>query len=242
MTETDHLFRQYFSDPSRFADVFNAFVFDPAEKISPDCLTEKDSDALLGGPANPVFPGVDPGRLLLHRAEWEGRRLDLCLYVLGEDDLDPALPVTVMTIETLLYQSQLSAWRADTKDLALVPGIVLVLYPGTKPQNTAKKLSELCAPAEKEWLGKTRKDFNVRLVTPFEARRKEIHALNTDVREILLAAKYAGEKKKIAAFISKNRDRIAGMGEDAKALFQALMGMPAEEESPAEAEEIKNRM
>jgi hypothetical protein len=168
--------------------------------------------------------------------------LDLCLYVLAENDLDPALPVAVMTIETLLYQSQLTAWRADTKDLALVPGIVLVLYPGTKPLDAACKLSELCAPAEKEWLGKSRKDFNVRLVTPFAARRKEIHALQTDVREILLAAKYAGEKKKLAALVSKNRERFAGMGEDAKALFHALTGMPAEEESPAEAEEVKNRM
>jgi hypothetical protein len=32
------------------------------------------------------------------------------------------------------------------------------------------------------------------------------------------------------------------MGEDAKALFHALTGMPAEEESPAGSEEIKNRM
>ncbi len=231
MSETEQKLKQYFSDPGRFADVFNAFVFEPAEKISPEDLTETESETLLDGIGKESFPGLDPGKLILKRASPEGRIMDLSLYVMAEDgDIDLFLPVTVMTIETLLYQRQLRAWREDTKDLVLAPCAVLALYLGKTPWDAAEKLSSLCETAAAEWLRRNKKDVRVRLVTPFHAKRKELNALMTDVREILTSAKHAGSETKLRAFAAKNRAKLAAMDGCAKGVYEAITGIAADPE------------
>ena len=89
-------------------------------------------------------------------------------------------------------------------------------------------------------LKKNKQEFAVRLITPQNAKRRELLALTTDVKEILTAAKHAGEKKKLAAFVSKNRERIAGMDETAKAVLHVLAGIPMDEENPSGTKEKRN--
>ena len=223
MKQTEKL---YFSDPVRFADLFNAFLFEGTGKITPESLTECEAEDLFEGIDPEAFPMLDRERLIRREAELSGKKADLNLYLMmDENEADLSLPVSLLSLEVLSYQKQIRDWRKSTEDLMLAGTLTLALYLGRKEWNAPQKLSELFDPDG--FLQPEGKGRNCRtcLVTPASLKRRQLNSLTTDVKEILFATANADNEKKLRRFAAQNRERLELLDPDAKELFQTVSGI-----------------
>ena len=222
----NQILKQYFSDPGRFADLFNGFLFSDGMKVSPENLTDCEEEQLSEGSSAEQNPLIDPGKVIRKRAVIDGEEVELCLYVMiDEKEADPFLPLTIRSLEALSYQRQREAWRNSTEGTKIVPVISLALYLGKKAWDGPGKLTDLLDPKGAAICRKAGGEFRVRLVSAQNMKRSEANSLTTDVREILLGAKYAGREKRLIRFVSENREKLSLLSADAQELFQRLIGL-----------------
>lgn len=238
MGQKDVVLARYFEENARFADLVNGFLFDGAQAVSGQDISEK-SAAVTG------ILGRLRNRFTFQKYRDMIRRVALGMrfIVIGvehQDLVHYAMPVRVMLEDAAGYDEQmrriqsLHRRRRDLKGAEYVgrfsrkdrlePVFTIVLYYGSEPWDGARDLYGLLdldhlPPAVSKQLNNFR--LNLLELRNFE----HLDVFRTDLREVFGFIRRANDKNALLAFTQERRERFEHMEEDAFDVITTLTGL-----------------
>ena len=238
MGQKDVVLARYFEENARFADLVNGFLFDGAQAVSGQDISEK-SAAVTG------ILGRLRNRFTFQKYRDMIRRVALGMrfIVIGvehQDLVHYAMPVRVMLEDAAGYDEQmrriqsLHRRRRDLKGAEYVgrfsrkdrlePVFTIVIYYGSEPWDGARDLYGLLdldhlPPAVSKQLNNFR--LNLLELRNFE----HLDVFRTDLREVFGFIRRANDKNALLAFTQERRERFEHMEEDAFDVITTLTGL-----------------
>ncbi len=237
--------KAYMRENEIFADAFNFFLYDGAQKIQPGLLRELDTTELA------QLPGTDEKQLseviqkyrdVLKAAVimQDEKASYLLLGIENQTDVHYAMPVRNMLYDVIQYQKQVSELAADHREHRaelkmtdaeylsgflktdkLLPVITLVIHFSAAEWDGAKSLHEMM-----EWpdvrLKEYVQDYKIHLIDPAKIRPEEFEKFSTSLREVLEYIKCSKDKKKLRKLV-ENNPRMT-MEVNAARVIQAVTG------------------
>ena len=142
MGKKDKLTKKYLSDNKRFADIFNAYLYDGKQIIRPDDLKELDTTLITN------IKGLDITRIRdIYKEDiikTDGKNTYLLLGIENQSNIDHTMPLRKMIYDALTYLKQLDNDDPYNKqDYHLKPIITLTLYWGDKSYDGPLSLKEM---------------------------------------------------------------------------------------------------
>ena len=166
--DPDTIFKNYWRDNSRFADIVNAFL--SKNLISPDELEELDTDMSIFISKDDNVDSKKGARDILKIAK-VSKKTGMCFLIVGLENqtyVDYAMPVRVLVYDGTSYYKQVKsiADSYDKQDLkpgneflsgikqsdTITPVYTIVLYYGEEPWNGPKSLHDMFGPEYKDML------------------------------------------------------------------------------------------
>lgn len=237
--------KAYMRENEIFADAFNFFLYDGAQKIQPGRLRELDTTELI------QLPGTDEKQLSEVIQKYrdvlksvvmmqDEKASYLLLGIENQTDVHYAMPVRNMLYDAMQYGKQVSELAADhrkhraelkmtgaeylsgfQKTDKLLPVITLVIHFSAVEWDGAKSLHEMM-----EWpdahLKEYVQDYKIQLIDPAKIRPEEFEKFSTSLREVLECIKYSKDKKKLRKLV-ENNPRMT-MEVNAARVVQAVTG------------------
>ena len=213
MGNKDVLTKKYMSKPERFADLFNAYIFNGEPVIDPAGLRDVDSANLLTISNNHSTSRKNLYTLQRYRdliREAIVKQDDTFTYILlgieNQSNVDYAMPVRNLFYNALSYNRQvediadmhkganekgsfLSGFRKDDK---LYPVITLTLYWGDEKWNAPEKLSDMLVDHPRE-LDKYIDDIDINLFSIIDDTT--YLKCRTQLRDIFQALHYRNDRE-----------------------------------------------
>ena len=237
--------KAYMRENEIFADAFNFFLYDGAQKIQPGRLRELDTTELI------QLPGTDEKQLSEAIQKYrdvlksvvmmqDEKASYLLLGIENQTEVHYAMPVRNMLYDAMQYGKQVSELAADhgkhraelkmtgaeylsgfLKTDKLLPVITLVIHFSAAEWDGAKSLHEMM-----EWpdahLKEYVQDYKIQLIDPAKIRPEEFEKFSTSLREVLECIKYSKDKKKLRKLV-ENNPRMT-MEVNAARVVQAVTG------------------
>ena len=237
--------KAYMRENEIFADAFNFFLYDGAQKIQPGRLRELDTTELI------QLPGTDEKQLSEVIQKYrdvlksvvmmqDEKASYLLLGIENQTEVHYAMPVRNMLYDAMQYGKQVSELAADhgkhraelkmtgaeylsgfLKTDKLLPVITLVIHFSDAEWDGAKSLHEMM-----EWpdahLKEYVQDYKIQLIDPANIRPEEFEKFSTSLREVLECIKYSKDKKKLRKLV-ENNPRMT-MEVNAARVVQAVTG------------------
>lgn len=237
--------KAYMRENEIFADAFNFFLYDGAQKIQPGRLRELDTTELI------QLPGTDEKQLSEVIQKYrdvlksvvmmqDEKASYLLLGIENQTEVHYAMPVRNMLYDAMQYGKQVSELAADhgkhraelkmtgaeylsgfLKTDKLLPVITLVIHFSAAEWDGAKSLHEMM-----EWpdahLKEYVQDYKIQLIDPAKIRPEEFEKFSTSLREVLECIKYSKDKKKLRKLV-ENNPRMT-MEVNAARVVQAVKG------------------
>ena len=237
--------KAYMRENEIFADAFNFFLYDGAQKIQPGRLRELDTTELI------QLPGTDKKQLSEVIQKYrdvlksvvmmqDEKASYLLLGIENQTEVHYAMPVRNMLYDAMQYGKQVSELAADhgkhraelkmtgaeylsgfLKTDKLLPVITLVIHFSAAEWDGAKSLHEMM-----EWpdahLKEYVQDYKIQLIDPAKIRPEEFEKFSTSLREVLECIKYSKDKKKLRKLV-ENNPRMT-MEVNAARVVQAVTG------------------
>ena len=237
--------KAYMRENEIFADAFNFFLYDGAQKIQPGRLRELDTTELI------QLPGTDEKQLSEAIQKYrdvlksvvmmqDEKASYLLLGIENQTEVHYAMPVRNMLYDAMQYGKQVSELAADhgkhraelkmtgaeylsgfLKTDKLLPVITLVIHFSDAEWDGAKSLHEMM-----EWpdahLKEYVQDYKIQLIDPAKIRPEEFEKFSTSLREVLECIKYSKDKKKLRKLV-ENNPRMT-MEVNAARVVQAVTG------------------
>ena len=237
--------KAYMRENEIFADSFNFFLYDGAQKIQPGRLRELDTTELI------QLPGTDEKQLSEVIQKYrdvlksvvmmqDEKASYLLLGIENQTEVHYAMPVRNMLYDAMQYGKQVSELAADhgkhraelkmtgaeylsgfLKTDKLLPVITLVIHFSDAEWDGAKSLHEMM-----EWpdahLKEYVQDYKIQLIDPAKIRPEEFEKFSTSLREVLECIKYSKDKKKLRKLV-ENNPRMT-MEVNAARVVQAVTG------------------
>ena len=237
--------KAYMRENEIFADAFNFFLYDGAQKIQPGRLRELDTTELI------QLPGTDEKQLSEVIQKYrdvlksvvmmqDEKASYLLLGIENQTEVHYAMPVRNMLYDAMQYGKQVSELAADhgkhraelkmtgaeylsgfLKTDKLLPVITLVIHFSDAEWDGAKSLHEMM-----EWpdahLKEHVQDYKIQLIDPAKIRPEEFEKFSTSLREVLECIKYSKDKKKLRKLV-ENNPRMT-MEVNAARVVQAVTG------------------
>ena len=237
--------KAYMRENEIFADAFNFFLYDGAQKIQPGRLRELDTTELI------QLPGTDEKQLSEVIQKYrdvlksvvmmqDEKASYLLLGIENQTEVHYAMPVRNMLYDAMQYGKQVSELAADhgkhraelkmtgaeylsgfLKTDKLLPVITLVIHFSDAEWDGAKSLHEMM-----EWpdahLKEYVQDYKIQLIDPAKIRPEEFEKFSTSLREVLECIKYSKDKKKLRKLV-ENNPRMT-MEVNAARVVQAVTG------------------
>lgn len=237
--------KAYMRENEIFADAFNFFLYDGAQKIQPGRLRELDTTELI------QLPGTDEKQLSEVIQKYrdvlksvvmmqDEKASYLLLGIENQTEVHYAMPVRNMLYNAMQYGKQVSELAADhgkhraelkmtgaeylsgfLKTDKLLPVITLVIHFSDAEWDGAKSLHEMM-----EWpdahLKEYVQDYKIQLIDPAKIRPEEFEKFSTSLREVLECIKYSKDKKKLRKLV-ENNPRMT-MEVNAARVVQAVTG------------------
>lgn len=237
--------KAYMRENEIFADAFNFFLYDGAQKIQPGRLRELDTTELI------QLPGTDEKQLSEVIQKYrdvlksvvmmqDEKASYLLLGIENQTEVHYAMPVRNMLYDAIQYGKQVSELAADhgkhraelkmtgaeylsgfLKTDKLLPVITLVIHFSDAEWDGAKSLHEMM-----EWpdahLKEYVQDYKIQLIDPAKIRPEEFEKFSTSLREVLECIKYSKDKKKLRKLV-ENNPRMT-MEVNAARVVQAVTG------------------
>lgn len=213
----DAVSKAYFSDPERFAQIFNNELFGGIPMVKPEYLTDLNTSEMK------TF-GMEQREV---EAVWKNRDIlksygnELFLAILGienQSNVHYAMPLRNMLYDALNYEQQRAVLQKEHRksgDLygsryisglsendRLIPVFTLVIYYGEKPWDGPKNLQDLLdIPPELEEYRDKLADYKINLL--------DIHSMDPEIysgelKAMLGFIKYQGNKALLNRFIGEN--------------------------------------
>ena len=244
MGQRDIVLKNYLSDPSIFADLFNGILFGGKQVLRAEMLTELDSTETMVLQAHEWMPELKQRfRDVAKKAE-DGTRF-VVLGVENQTEVDYSMVVRSQLYDVLNYADQVEMIRREhvrkgdlqgkerlcgfAKTDVLRPVITLVLYYGSEPWNAAVELTDLFDKREPigEYEGFLQ-NYGLNLVRMGELENPEI--FKSGLRQICGLLKAGRGKKRVKQFLDERREEYAGLDEATFDVIKVLMDMPWLEE------------
>ena len=237
--------KAYMRENEIFADAFNFFLYDGAQKIQPGRLRELDTTELI------QLPGTDEKQLSEVIQKYrdvlksvvmmqDEKASYLLLGIENQTEVHYAMPVRNMLYDAMQYGKQVSELAADhgkhraelkmtgaeylsgfLKTDKLLPVITLVIHFSAAEWDGAKSLHEMM-----EWpdahLKEYVQDYKIQLIDPAKIKPEEFEKFSTSLREVLECIKYSKDKKKLRKLV-ENNPRMT-MEVNAARVVQAVTG------------------
>lgn len=237
--------KAYMRENEIFADAFNFFLYDGAQKIQPGRLRELDTTELI------QLPGTDEKQLSEVIQKYrdvlksvvmmqDEKASYLLLGIENQTEVHYAMPVRNMLYDAMQYGKQVSELAANhgkhraelkmtgaeylsgfLKTDKLLPVITLVIHFSDAEWDGAKSLHEMM-----EWpdahLKEYVQDYKIQLIDPAKIRPEEFEKFSTSLREVLECIKYSKDKKKLRKLV-ENNPRMT-MEVNAARVVQAVTG------------------
>ena len=128
-TKRDHIFKNYFKDKFRYADMVNGMVFQGKQCIHADDVTYQDSDASALIEDKNGIRSIGRTRDLMVRVDQGEQSIFLGLEV--QTFVDYNMPFRTVTYDTITYNQQFSLLDSQTRQsFHPIPVASLVLYTG----------------------------------------------------------------------------------------------------------------
>lgn len=226
----DAVMKDYIKNPDVFADLFNQYLYNGEEVITPKRLHEVNTTALT------VPYGADGASVPIQKFRDEFMCLGAmedssAMYLLlgGEFQVEQhyAMPVKDMVYDAVSYASQVeaaaSSHRNEAKKTAaipkvpspaeflsgfykedrLVPVITLVAHFSPEKWDAPRSLHEMFPIQDPKILSHV-PNYKINLISPSEMSDEEIDKFKTNLREILLYIKYCKDKEKLYALVAND--------------------------------------
>lgn len=237
--------KAYMRENKIFADAFNFFLYDGAQKIQPGLLRELDTTELA------QLPGTDEKQLSEVNQKYrdvlksvimmqDEKASYLLLGIENQTDVHYAMPVRNMLYDAMQYGKQVSELAADHREHRaelkmtgaeylsgfqktdkLLPVITLVIHFSVAEWDGARSLHEMM-----EWpdvrLKEYVQDYKIHLIDPAKISPEEFEKFSTSLREVLEYIKYSKDKKKLKKLV-ENNPRMT-MEVNAARVIQAVTG------------------
>ena len=231
---------QWMKNRRRFADVFNAKVFDGAQVIKPEELET------IEGETHMLIQTKDGKKQEIHRyrditMRWKGKMDLMILACENQDKIHYAMPVRTMLYDGLSYVQQMKLmWdlRDETeeimedeflskfcKDDKICPVITLVFYFGEKEWDASLDLYGMFEIEEilrtNEDLKKYIPNYTINLI---DAERLEnLAVFQRDLQVIFGLLKCRKDKKKLKQYVKDNRDFFKSVDMDTGMVIGAFI-------------------
>ena len=237
--------KAYMRENEIFADAFNFFLYDGAQKIQPGRLRELDTTELIqltGTDEKQLSEVIQKYRDVLKSVVMmqDEKASYLLLGIENQTEVHYAMPVRNMLYDAMQYGKQVSELAADhgkhraelkmtgaeylsgfLKTDKLLPVITLVIHFSAAEWDGAKSLHEMM-----EWpdahLKEYVQDYKIQLIDPAKIRPEEFEKFSTSLREVLECIKYSKDKKKLRKLV-ENNPRMT-MEVNAARVVQAVTG------------------
>ena len=232
--KADTVTKDFMSDTSVFADVFNYYVYGGEQVILPECLVERDPGeiALPYGSDERTVP-VQRFRDVqkLYAAMTDGKTEYVLYGVENQSSIHYAMAVKNDLYDALDYAAQVEetarSHRKDRKEGRilgkkvssgeflggfwkedrLIPSVTVTVYFGADEWDGPLSLFDMMDVTDARVLSHM-DNYHVRLIAPALMPDEEIMKLQSNLREVLLFIKYSKDKEKIDEILKRNEGRF----------------------------------
>lgn len=244
MGDKDAITKEFMSRPDVFADAFNFLIYDGEQVIKPENLREMDTSARVLPYGIDGIPETSQKTRDVFKS-WVCMRDDQYAYLMlgieNQSEIHYAMPVRNMLYDAMQYSQQIGQRRkslkksgeqgADSgeylsgfhKDDKLTPVITLVVYFGSDEWDAPLSLHEMMS-VQDERVMRLVADYRLNLIAPAHLTEDEAHKLCSELREVMLAVKYAGDRQRLRTLLHTD-DRFADMEKSAADVVMAFTGM-----------------
>lgn len=238
MGEKNIALNGFLSCKKRFADLFNAFLFNGKQKINADDLSEA-SEHYREAKDGVSFKGME--RIRDVKMQWRKGGALRILAIESQSLVDYAMPFRCMQYDCLEYSSQLrqlKRYNVENQKLKtseerlcgllqedrLAPVYTLCLYHGEDTWNGPRSLCDMMNFSEDEEMKEYFNDYPLKILCINEYEDFEL--LHTDLREVFTALKYRRDKRGLYR-IMQEHEWFRHLNEEAVRVMAVLLDMPS---------------
>lgn len=231
--------KSYLSDPERFADAFNYFVYGGRKVVLPGELARTD-------PTELAFPGGD-GRVAVQKyrdlldlwvAMRDGRAVYAVLGIESQSYVSYAMPVRCMLYDAAQYDGRLAKTRKAhaaegyeglgrnerltgfARRDRLVPVVTLVLYFGPSEWDAPTSLREMLGVHDAELLSLAQ-DYRINLVAPAGMAVGDFDKFGTGLGLVLKYCKFSKSKDELGKIVKEDK-RFRSLDEESARLINVV--------------------
>ena len=229
MGDKDAITKEFMSRPDVFADAFNFLIYDGEQVIKPENLREMDTAARVLPYGMDGIPETNQKTRDVFKS-WVCMRDDQYAYLmLGIENQSDIHYAMIGQRRKARKKSReqgddsgeyLSGFHKDDK---LTPVITLVVYFGSDEWDAPLSLHEMMS-VQDERVMRLVADYRLNLIAPAHLTEDEAHKLCSELREVMLAVKYAGDRQRLRTLLHTD-DRFADMEKSAADVVMAFTGM-----------------
>ena len=241
MGKIDTLTKNYITNNTVFADVFNFLVYKGRQVIDPDGLTEMDSTelAVLFGEDNKSLELDQRYRDVIKSAAFmtDERRTYVVLGIENQDKIHYAMPVKSCIYDALQYVKQVKS-IADRhkrtgeskghssdeflsgfyKDDRIKPVVTLVVYFGRDEWDGPLSLKEMMEEEDPEMMAFVQ-DYHIHLIQPANIDNDEFDKFHSDLGTVLKFIKLSKDYEEMNAW--KQTGNMGELSRDAALVVEA---------------------
>ena len=244
MGKIDALTKQYMSNSSVFADVFNFYIYGGEQVVRPENLHPLDTTA-IGIPFGKEKKGqpVQKYRDILKyvTAMEDEKAAYLVLGIENQANIHYAMPPRNLLYDALEYTRQVEKVSASHrkennkgshntaeylsgfyKEDRLIPVITLVVYFGAEVWDAPRSLCEMLEVKDKRVLGYVN-DYHLNLIVPAELQESDFEKFTTDLREVMRYIQCSADKQKLS-WLVENDHRFSKMDRNTAMLLNECTG------------------
>ena len=231
MSKFDEVWKKYFSDNRRVADLMNMFCYHGEQVVHPEDISEAD-------PVQGKFARDTVRKVVC------GQKVMIC-GIESQETMDYSMAARIMGYDLREYEKQIKTIRNRNKDAfkkgckyedageylynflrtdRLDPAGTIVIYSGGK-WTGPRSLWELCGLNKK--MGRRLKivnDYPLHIIEITELAEENLNQLKTDMRQVFTLLKYSGEKNKMRVKEIAEDKAYSHLPDDAGELIGAYYG------------------
>lgn len=229
----DIVTKDFISDTTVFADVFNYYVYDGEQVLLPEQLVERDSTEI-------ALPYGDDGKVVpiqkfrdvqkLYTVMTDGK-IEYVLYgAENQAEIHYAMAVKNNLYDALDYAGQVEEvarthrkalrqmqtkkkpnsgeflggfWKEDR----LIPSVTVTIYFGCDKWDGPLSLFDMMEVTDPRVLS-CMDNYHVRLIAPALMSDEEIMKFQSNLREVMFFIKYSKDKEKLGELLDRNKERF----------------------------------
>ena len=256
MGKSDVVLKQWLKNKVRFADLFNAVVFDGEQVIKPEELEEinNESGIVIANADNDEKDATEKTGKMRCRTEqryrdlvmsWKGEAELAVLALENQGKIHYAMPVRGMLYDALTYTDQMRlVWEQLSKEEKksvdeneffsrfrkqdrLCPVITIIFYYGEDQWDGAVQLYELFGVEDKELVQVLEKYVPNYRMNLIEANRiEDVTKYKSDLQMIFRMLKYRKDKRGLLEYTKEHSDYFENVDYESGQVMAVLLNTP----------------